>query len=161
MSPGKGPPQSAGNCRFHSVPRISKQQRGTLIAAKSMLPPITVISIAHKGHATADCEISHVEVNTVSIAVSSEELDQHKDAFAIRLQVLELVVATIAARLPKEDVEEVVSVLVFVANASDAASTLGAFADPTRSALAQHYATEMLQRMTKVRRRKRRPRFPN
>jgi hypothetical protein len=97
----------------------------------------------------------------VSLTMSLEHPDQHEDALMIRLQVLEMVVATIAARLPKRDMDEVASVLVFVANASDAASVLGTFADPAKPTLAQHYATEMLYRMTKVRRKARSSQLPN
>jgi hypothetical protein len=93
-----------------------------------------------------------MEVSVVSPIMSSEELGKHEDAIATRLMILELAVATIAARLPKEDMEEVASVLVFVANSSKKASDDEISAGSVQLALAQYYATEMLERMTKVRR---------
>jgi len=82
----------------------------------------------------------------------TEETVEHEDALAMRLMVLEMTVATIAARLPKADMQEVAAVLVFVANCADAALELPSPLDRAKLSLAQHYATEMLERMTKVRR---------
>ena len=93
-----------------------------------------------------------MEVSVVSPVMSSEELGKHEDAVEMRLMILELAVATIAARLPKEDMEEVASVLVFVANSSSKAFDQENSAGSSKLALAQHYATEMLERMSKVRR---------
>jgi hypothetical protein len=75
------------------------------------------------------------------------------DAIAMRLMVLEMTIAIIAARLPKGDMEEVASALVFVAKCSNAASEMASLPpDSGKLELASHYATEMLERMTKVRR---------
>lgn len=79
----------------------------------------------------------------------------------MRLSLLEMLVALIAARLPKEDLDEVVGLLVFVANASRKASDNHMPADLTKLASAQRYATEMLDRMTKVRKNRRSPAKPH
>jgi hypothetical protein len=81
--------------------------------------------------------------------------DQCEEAMAMRLMVLEMLVALIAARLPQRDLEEVVGMLVFVANASQETSEHDVMADSTRLAQAQRYATEMLDRMSKVRKNRR------
>ena len=75
----------------------------------------------------------------------------------MRLLVLEMTIAAIAARLPQDDLQEVVSMLVFVAKSSEAARDLeegtsdkGTETPPLVDA--SHYATEMLQRIAKSRR---------
>ena len=70
-----------------------------------------------------------------------------------RLMVLEMTVAAIAARLPQKDLEEVVSMLVFVARSSEAAESV---ADapflPGELGAAGRLATAMLDRISKSRR---------
>ncbi|MBP0443621.1 hypothetical protein J8J14_02420 [Roseomonas sp. SSH11] len=71
----------------------------------------------------------------------------------MRLLVLEMTVAAIAARLPQKDLQEVVSMLVFVAKSSEAARDLeDTPADAPRLVDASHYATEMLDRIAQSRR---------
>ncbi|MFH5926366.1 hypothetical protein [Roseomonas xinghualingensis] len=71
----------------------------------------------------------------------------------MRLLVLEMTVAAVAARLPSADFEEVVSMLVFVAKSSEAARELEELdADPPRLADAGRYATQMLDRIANSRR---------
>lgn len=158
---GKGPSYAAWRAAVHVA--LVFIEVGPRTNGCDAAPPqtITIISVAHKGRVTATSDYSHTKIGVVSLTMSLEDPDQHEDALMIRLQVLELVVATIAARLPRKDMEEVASVLVFVANASDAASVLTTLADPAKPALVQHYAIEMLNRMTKVRRKPRSSRVPN
>jgi len=71
----------------------------------------------------------------------------------MRLLVLEMTIAAVAARLPPADFEEVVSMLVFVAKSSDAARDLGELeVDSPRLADASRYATQMLDRIANSRR---------
>ncbi|WP_338662131.1 hypothetical protein VQH23_18120 [Pararoseomonas sp. SCSIO 73927] len=84
--------------------------------------------------------------------------DTAEDA-EVRLLVLEMTVAAIAARLPQIDFEEVVSMLVFVAKSSEAAA--GGMAELPSGAPrlhdASHYATRMLDRIATSRRAPRTP----
>lgn len=71
----------------------------------------------------------------------------------MRLRVLEMTVAAIAARLPQHDFEEIVSMLVFVAKTSDAARDLDEPSSEVPGLTdASHYATEMLERIARSRR---------
>jgi hypothetical protein len=71
----------------------------------------------------------------------------------MRLRVLEMTIAAIAARLPQPDLEEVVSMLVFIANSSEAAQDLGGVpADASHLEDARRYATDMLDRIARSRR---------
>ena len=60
------------------------------------------------------------------MASSRDETEAPPDGgiASMRLLVLEMTVAAIAARLPKEDLQEIVSMLVFVAKSSEAARDL-------------------------------------
>lgn len=70
-----------------------------------------------------------------------------------RLLVLEMTIAAIAARLPQVDFEEVVSMLVFVANSSDAARDMENLpGSGVPLAEAGRYATAMLDRIAASRR---------
>ncbi len=72
---------------------------------------------------------------------------------SMRLLVLEMTVAAIAARLPQSDLQEVVSMLVFVAKSSEAAQDLDdAPGDAPGLVDASHYATQMLDRIAQSRR---------
>lgn len=103
--------------------------------------------------ATLDCGDDHAKANVVSIDLASAKLDWNPDETAMRLHVVEMTVAVIAARLPKADLEEVASLLVFVAKCAEGATDLtNASPDQPNLALAGHYATEMLDRISKVRR---------
>lgn len=71
----------------------------------------------------------------------------------MRLHVLEMTVAAVAARLPEEDFFEVVSLLVFVARGADAMRDGGLI--PTDAEVAEGAATaaaDLLARMARVRR---------
>ncbi|MCR0982190.1 hypothetical protein [Roseomonas populi] len=85
----------------------------------------------------------------VELAASAASEDQE-----VRLLVLEMTVAAIAARLPQVDFEEVVSMLVFVAKSSEAAA--GEITDlpegSPRLHDASHFATMMLDRIAASRR---------
>lgn len=89
----------------------------------------------------------------MSIDLASAGLDSSPGDTAMRLHVMELTIAVIAARLPKADLEELASLLVFVAKCADGATDM---TDPLAARpdlhLAGHYATEMLDRISKVRR---------
>ncbi|SHK04191.1 hypothetical protein SAMN02745194_04031 [Roseomonas rosea] len=72
---------------------------------------------------------------------------------SMRLLVLEMTVAAVAARLPQNDLQEVVSMLVFVAKSSEAARDLDEPpADAPGLTDASHYATQMLDRIAQSRR---------
>ena len=76
----------------------------------------------------------------------------------MRLLVLEMTIAAIAARLPQRDLEEVVSTLVFVAKSSEAARDIEDLPEDTaRLADASRYATAMLDRIANSRRADRTP----
>lgn len=76
----------------------------------------------------------------------------------MRLLVLEMTIAAIAARLPQADLEEVVSTLVFVAKSSEAARDMEELTeDATRLTDASHHATAMLDRIAHSRRADRTP----
>lgn len=103
--------------------------------------------------ATLDCETDHAKASVVSIELASARLDGTPDETAMRLHVMEMTVAVIAARLPKADLEEVASLLVFVAKCADGATDLTNLQpNQPNLSLAGHYATEMLERISKVRR---------
>ena len=74
------------------------------------------------------------------------------DDLGVRLRVLEMTIAAIAARLPKNDLQEVVSMLVFVAKGPETASAL---ANPPEEVplleSAGHWATVMLDRISRSR----------
>jgi hypothetical protein len=75
-------------------------------------------------------------------------LPQQDGDIAMRLMVLEMTVAAIAARLPKDDLDEIASLLVFIAKGSDAAGDLSnAPADASSLARASHHAAELLERI--------------
>lgn len=75
-----------------------------------------------------------------------------------RLLVLEMTIAAVAARLPPADFEEVVSMLVFVANSSDAAREMENLpGSGVPLAEAGRYATAMLDRIAASRRAERPP----
>lgn len=70
-----------------------------------------------------------------------------------RLLVLEMTVAAVAARLPQNDLEEVVSMLVFIAKGAEAARDMQELAvEGPRLTDAGHFATEMLDRIAQSRR---------
>ncbi|MBP0493283.1 hypothetical protein [Roseomonas indoligenes] len=89
----------------------------------------------------------------MSTQVGLPDVDVAGDA-EVRLLVLEMTVAAIAARLPQEDFEEVVSMLVFVAKSSEAAA--GGIGETPSGAPrledASHFATRMLDRIAASRR---------
>lgn len=69
-----------------------------------------------------------------------------------RLQVLEMTVAAVAARLPTSDMQEVAAMLVFVAKGADAASQMEQpLADTVVLAEAARHATRMLDRIARSR----------
>ncbi|MFT8247165.1 hypothetical protein [Roseomonas sp. BN140053] len=78
--------------------------------------------------------------------------DRDTAALGTRLLVLEMTIAAIAARLPQDDLAEIVSMLVFVAKTSDAARDLDCVpADTPHVREAGLYAAEMLERISKSR----------
>ncbi len=80
-------------------------------------------------------------------------LDGPSEETDMRLLVLEMTVAAVAARLPLEDFQEIVSMLVFVAKSSEAARGLEDRAmGPAQLLDASHYATQMLDRIAQSRR---------
>jgi hypothetical protein len=71
---------------------------------------------------------------------------------SVRLLVLEMTLAAIAARLPQRDLEEIVSLLVFIAKGSDAARDLTGVPDSSKELIAAgHYAVEFLERISSSR----------
>jgi hypothetical protein len=88
---------------------------------------------------------------------SADTLVEH-GASDMRLLVLEMTVAAIAARLPQRDLEEVVATLVFVAKSSEAAQELENLPEEAARLIdASHHATTMLDRIAKSRRSDRSP----
>jgi hypothetical protein len=86
------------------------------------------------------------------------EAEDEPEGIGMRLLVLEMTIAAVAARLPQADFEEVISMLVFVANSSQAARDLeGLDMDAPRLADAGRYATDMLERIAQSRRSERSP----
>ncbi|WP_426959753.1 hypothetical protein [Muricoccus radiodurans] len=76
------------------------------------------------------------------------EGDLSGEDLAMRLHVLEMTVAAIAARLPKPDLDEVASLLVFVARGAEAASDVeGLPPDLPVLGAAGRSATRMLERI--------------
>ncbi|MFC7738062.1 hypothetical protein ACFQX4_20000 [Roseomonas sp. GCM10028921] len=75
-------------------------------------------------------------------------LAQPDESTAMRIRILETVVAVTAARLPPEDLREVAALLVFIAKGSDAAADMvGAAGGAPSLALAGHHAAELLERI--------------
>ncbi|WP_376096732.1 hypothetical protein ACE7GA_05415 [Roseomonas sp. CCTCC AB2023176] len=74
----------------------------------------------------------------------------------LRLHVLEMTVACLAAQLPERSLEEVVSLLVFVAKGADSVAEVH---PEVRGAIgsAGHHAAALLDRIAKARRVARRP----
>lgn len=78
--------------------------------------------------------------------------DEGDGDLGTRLQVLEMTVAAIAARLPKADLQEIASMLVFVAKGADAAAQMEQ--PPTDTLVledAARHATRMLDRIARSR----------
>lgn len=76
----------------------------------------------------------------------------------MRLLVLEMTIAAIAARLPQVDLEEVVSTLVFVAKSSEATRDIEDLpGDAARLSDVSRHATAMLDRIAHSRRADRTP----
>lgn len=96
--------------------------------------------LAKEQFATVDCVSGHTKERDVPLKKLVQDLepseDQGEGSFAMRLTLLEMLVALMAARLPKEDLDEVVGLLVFVANASREASETHTPGDLTKLASA-------------------------
>ncbi|WP_424140746.1 hypothetical protein [Roseomonas chloroacetimidivorans] len=89
-------------------------------------------------------------------STAGSALPQSDDDSAMRLMVLEMTIAAIAARLPPDDLEEIASLLVFIAKGSDAASDLTGLSGRAPSLnSAGYFATEMLERIARSRKPKR------
>ncbi|WP_426955036.1 hypothetical protein [Muricoccus radiodurans] len=83
--------------------------------------------------------------------------DQGGNPTDMRMLVLETAVAVIAARLPRNDFEELVSVLVMIARGPDAFRDEEELsAEITNLTDAAAHATALLERISKVRRSERR-----
>ncbi|HEY8609815.1 MAG TPA: hypothetical protein VIL69_00830 [Roseomonas sp.] len=75
-------------------------------------------------------------------------LPQQDGDTAMRLMVLEMTVAAIAARLPRADLDEIASLLVFVAKGSDATGDLANSPEDSPDLIwAGHHATKLLERI--------------
>lgn len=88
---------------------------------------------------------------------SADTVVEHS-ASDMRLLVLEMTIAAVAARLPQRDLEEVVATLVFVSKSSEAAQELEDVPEEAARLIdASHHATAMLDRISKSRRADRAP----
>ena len=79
-------------------------------------------------------------------------MEEVPDEFSVRIHVMEMTLAAIAARLPKNDLQEVVSMLVFVAKGPETAAAMG---NPPQEMQilesAGRWATLMLDRISRSR----------